>query len=64
MLNVARHREYRPDFDFVTQFYGSDLSPDLLDAQLQAFAMKFEGSTGPSLTDIIEQMKKLIVAEK
>ena len=46
LLNVARHREYRPDFDFVTQFYGNDLSPALLDAQLQVFATKFEENSG------------------
>ena len=64
LLNVARHREYRPDFDFVTQFYGNDLSPALLDAQLQVFATKFEENSEPSLLDIIEELKKFTAAEK
>ena len=64
LLNVARHREYRPDFDFVTQFYGNDLSPALLDAQLQVFATKFEENSEPSLLDIMEELKKFTAAEK
>ena len=38
LLNVAQHKEYQSDLQFITKFYDSDLSPSLLEAQLQAFA--------------------------
>ena len=63
LLNVAQHKEYQSDLQFITKFYDSDLSPSLLEAQLQAFATKFKDRE-TTLTDVIEQLKKLITTEK
>ena len=33
LLKVAQHREYKDDLDFVTNYYGGDLSPTWLDGE-------------------------------
>ena len=53
---AVRNEQYPAEFDLVTDFYGSDLNPFLLDTRLQVFSTaRVDKSVG--IMDIIKSLK-------
>ena len=64
LLKAARNDDYTSEFDFATNFYGSDFHSPALKVQLQVFSEKFNDKIQPTLGDIFTIMKNLSSAEK
>ena len=57
LLKCAKGQDYSEEFENVTNFYGSDLDKDVLQAQLLTFRLQFK-EEDIDLKKIIEVMKK------
>ena len=66
LLRAAKCEDYTTDFEFVVKFYGDDLHPSPLKAQLELFGTSFWElvSTNPTLRDITEYFKSLSPAAR
>ena len=61
LLKAARKEEYKTELTFVTNFYGSDLNPQLLTTQLQVPSETWQLSTEKSLAIADNQVFKEVI---
>ncbi|SMN02628.1 hypothetical protein SPONN_1502 [uncultured Candidatus Thioglobus sp.] len=69
LLKASENKDYETEFDFVTTFYGEDLQPANLHAQLVTFGMDFQGSCDlgerkPDIFDIKKYFCSLTSAQR
>ncbi len=69
LLKASENEDYKTEFDFVTSFYGDDLQPDNLRAQLVTFGIEFQrscdlGERKPDIFDIKKYFCSLTSAQR
>ena len=64
LLKAANQTDYEADFDFVTEFYGTDINRDMLRTELKLYTSMLADSDSPTSQDVFSLMKSLPSAQK